>query len=328
MHKLYTITIPDFTTTSGAFYEEIPLSYQIFGKRLGEAPIVLINHALTGNSEIIGENGWWNAIVGDNKVIDTNIYTILSFNIPGNGFDGYCVKHYDDFIAKDIARLFLIGLSTLQINKLFAIIGGSLGGAIGWEMMAIHKSITSHFIPIATDWKATDWLIANCKVQEQILKNSKEPVKDARIHAMLFYRTPESLNTRFHRTKNINLGVFNIESWLLHHGEKLQKRFQLNAYLHMNNLLKSIAIKDRHTFLDLAKIKASIHLIGIDSDLFFTAEENKKTYQNLKQYKKNIHYFEIQSIHGHDAFLIEYEQLESILKPIFKLKKIYRSIAS
>jgi hypothetical protein len=52
--------------------------------------------------------------------------------------------------------------------------------------------LAQNFIPIATDWKATDWLIA-CYLQEQILNNSKRPIEDARVHAMLCYRTPESL---------------------------------------------------------------------------------------------------------------------------------------
>src|SRR5690606_28014485 len=145
----------------------------LFGKALGTAPVVLVNHALTGNSKVAGETGWWTDLVGDDKVIDTKLYTVLAFNIPGNGFDGFVIENYKDFVARDIAKLFLIGLEKLKIDKLFALIGGSLGGGIAWEMAVLNPNITENLIPVATDWKSTDWLIANCQIQEQILVNSR-----------------------------------------------------------------------------------------------------------------------------------------------------------
>ena len=322
-NKPTTITIQNFTTESGAFYATINLSYNLFGPLLHTAPIVLVNHALTGNSQVVGLKGWWNVLIGENKTIDTNKYTILAFNVPGNGFDDTIIENYLDFTARDVARLFIEGIKALQINQLFAIIGGSVGGGIAWEIAALEPQITKHLIPIATDWKSTDWLIANCFLQEQILNNSAKPIEDARIHAMLCYRTPESFKAKFDRTTNDELAIFNIESWLNHHGEKLQKRFQLSAYKLMNQLLKTIDIsRNRESFLAVAsKIEADIHIIGINSDLFFTVNENKETYETLKKHKENVTFQEIDSIHGHDAFLIEYKQLDNLLKGVFKLEK-------
>ena len=313
------IIIPSFTTESGAQFQNIELSYQLFGQPLGNAPVVLVNHALTGNSNVAGENGWWSEIIGDEKTIDTQKYTVLAFNIPGNGFDGFVVDDYKSFIARDIARIFLIGLKELKIKQLFALIGGSLGGGIAWEMMVLNPQLTQHFIPVATDWKSTDWLIANCQIQEQFLVNSNNPVHDARMHAMLCYRTPESFKKRFQRSKNEELSIFNVESWLLHHGKKLQERYQLSSYKLMNQLLKSIDVTNNGKipieFLD--KIEANIHIIEVDSDLFFTADENRETQRKLALTKANVTYNEIHSVHGHDAFLMEYEQLQQIIEPIF-----------
>lgn len=75
------INIPNFTTLSGNT-QDLQLSYQLFGQELHTAPIVLVNHALTGNSNVTGDGGWWTDIVGDNKCIDTKKYTILAFNVP------------------------------------------------------------------------------------------------------------------------------------------------------------------------------------------------------------------------------------------------------
>lgn len=313
------ITLQNFTTESGAFFASLNLSFEVFGPALNTAPIVLVNHALTGNSHVVGENGWWNSLIGKSKTIDTHQYTILAFNVPGNGFDETVVENYLDFKARDIARLFLEGIHILKIQQLHAIIGGSVGGGIAWEMLALEPKIAQHLIPIATDWKSTDWLIANCYLQEQILNNSSKPIEDARIHAMLCYRTPESFKQKFQRTTNEELAIFNVESWLNHHGTKLQKRFQVSAYKMMNQLLKTIDVtRNRGSFEEMAsKIEADIHIIAINSDLFFPANENIETFEELIKINKKVSYQEIESIHGHDAFLIEYEQLDNLLKDIF-----------
>ena len=114
-HDLPCIIIPTFTTESGTEFQNIELSYQLFGQQLGTAPVVLVNHALTGNSHVAGENGWWSDIIGDEKTIDTRKYTVLTFNIPGNGFDGFVIDDYKSFIARDIARIFLIGLDRKSV---------------------------------------------------------------------------------------------------------------------------------------------------------------------------------------------------------------------
>ena len=323
MEHLKYIKIPKYNTESGKTID-IRLSYQTFGKTLYDAPIVLVNHALTANSNVLGEQGWWNDLIGDNKCIDTNSYTVLAFNIPGNGFDNKSenlIENYKDFTARDIAKLFDLGLEQLKIAQLFAVIGGSVGGAIAWELAALKPNLIAHLIPVATDWKSTDWLIANCHIQDAILNHSSEPLADARMHAMTLYRTPESLTQKFERTKKTN-ALYNIESWLNYHGHNLNNRFNLSAYKMMNQILRTIDITEgRNDFLEVAsKITSSIHIITINSDLFFKAEENWSTYVDLKSVKENVTIHEIKSIHGHDAFLIEFDQLARFLKPIFKIK--------
>ncbi len=317
--SLDTIHIPGFTTYNGSTCD-IQLSYQQFGRPLHEAPVVLVNHALTGNSNVAGPTGWWSELIGDGKCIDTERYTVLCFNIPGNGYDGFVIDNYKDFIARDIARIFLLGLEHLEVKSLYAIIGGSLGGGLAWEMAALNPELTEHLIPVASDWKSTDWLIANCQIQEQFLVNSKQPVHDARMHAMLCYRTPESFKQRFKRSTNEELQLFNVESWLIHHGKKLQERFQLSAYKLTNQLLKTIDItrQGEESFKTLQESDTNIHIIGVDSDLFFSASENRDTYRQLARAKGNVTYGEIRSVHGHDAFLMEFDQMEHLLSPIFK----------
>ncbi len=322
MENLNKIDLFDFDLEVGKRIKYIPLFYQTFGKPIGSAPVVLVNHALTGNSQVTGEKGWWKELIGDEKTIDTQKYTVIAFNIPGNGFDNNpsnLIVNYHDFTVRDIARIFWEGLFYLKAENVFAVIGGSLGGALAWEMAVLQPNRIQNLIPIAADWKATDWMIANVLIQDQILNNSNDPISDARLHAMLLYRTPQSFNNRFQREKQNDLSIYQIENWLICHGCRLKKRFKLQSYKLMNHLLKTNDLtKGRKGFLEVvSKIQSSIHLVSIDTDYFFTADENRETHQELKTIKDNVFYHEIKSPHGHDAFLIEFEQLNSFLKPIF-----------
>ena len=315
--ELKKLNIENYVSENGTSFN-IELSYEVFGKPIGSAPIVLVNHALTGNSSVCGKHGWWNHIVGNNKLIDLNKYTVLAFNFPGNGYDGFLIRNYKNLILRDIAKLILKGLEKLKIENLYAIIGGSIGGGLVWEIAAISPNVSENFIPIACDWKSSDWLLANTRLQKQILNNSSNPVHDARMHAMLCYRSPLSFQKKFARSKDSE--IFNVESWLLHHGKKLQQRFSLQSYKMMNHLLSTIDItrSGELKFEDIvSKIKGNIFIVSVDSDLFFTDYQNRETFYKACRIKDNIFFKTIKSVHGHDAFLIEFDQLNELLSNVF-----------
>jgi len=300
-----------YQSNSGREYN-ISLSYQLFGRELFSAPVILVNHALTGNSDVTGEKGWWKKLIGKNQVIDTEKYTILCFNIPGNGYDNFFIDDYEDFTPSDIANIFLQGLEFLNIKRLHAIIGGSLGGGIGWEMLTKNPQLAEIFIPVACDYKTHDWLHAQCLVQKFLLHQNEKPIQKARIHAMLCYRTPESLNNRFQNKFIQEKQRLESEDWLIYHGNALNERFSLKSYKLMNHLLMNINADE----VQLEKIEAQIHFIAVDTDLFFPVTEIRMCFEKLKENKDNVFYHEIKSIHGHDAFLMEYEQLNTIIKNI------------
>lgn len=321
---LQEIKIRNFKNSAGNV-QDIALSYQFFGKEPGTAPIVLVNHALSGNSEVTGKLGWWNEIVGEGKCIDTGNYTILAFNMPGNGFDGkpeHLLQNYREFSLRDIAKIYAEAIEELEITSLFAGIGGSIGGALLWELAVIRPKLIKNLIPVATDFKATHWVKALCKVQDQILNNSAQPLRDARMQAMIFYRSPQSFTSKFGVVSGRNQGNRDVESWLEHHGKKLEGRFELASYKLMNHLLTTIDISNGNgEFVKAAgTIEGDIHIVTVNSDRFFLAEENWEAYVNLSLIKKDISIHEIDSIHGHDAFLLEKAQLTAFLKPIFNSK--------
>ncbi len=321
---LHKILVPDFKNSAGTI-QDIRFSYETFGPALGKAPIILVNHALSGNSTVMGSKGWWKAIVGEGKSIDTGKFTVLAFNMPGNGYDedpNNLLHNYKEFRLRDFAAIYSRALSHLEITNLYAGIGGSIGGSLLWELAVLRPELFQHIIPVATDYKATQWLRALCKVQEQILNNSAQPLRDARMHAMTFYRSPQSLQEKF-VSPQISKGSGTIESWLEYHGTKLEERFQLSTYKLMNHLLTTVDISNGSGdhLTAAAGIEGSIHIITVNSDLFFLPGDNWETYVNLSLIKPEMTIHEIRSIHGHDAFLIEYAQLSQFLNTIFNNKK-------
>jgi homoserine O-acetyltransferase len=322
MKNIRTIDLHNFNLEKGKQQELISLSYQIVGKPLGSAPVIVVNHSLTGNSNVSGRNGWWNGVIGDNKSINTAVYTIITFNIPGNGYnenEDDLITNYRDFTIRDIAAIFWEGLFCLKVNSLFAVIGEGLGGSIAWEMAALQPKGIENLIPIATDWKTTDRILATVLLQEQLLTNSEDPIIDARYYANLYYKNPDYINQLFKRSNFDTNSIEIIEKCIL---EKNQ--FKIKGYRMMNYLMKSNDLtRNRIDFSSVLKtITASIYCIGIDTEGIFSTEENRNTALKLIKIKSNVFYKEFKSEFGFDAYLKEDETISAILQPIFKTKSI------
>ena len=314
---LQKIDIYDFVLENDKRRDHIKLTYQVFGQPVGNAPIVVVNHALTGNSNVTGEKGWWKNVIDYNHIVDLHKYTVLAFNIPGNDYEleNELSSDYKEVTTNDVAKLFWLGIDQLNIKSLFALIGGSLGGGISWEMAVLQPNRVQKLIPIATHYFASDWVIASVGIQDDILNQSDNPVALARKHAMLLYRTPQSINQRFKNAKEGN--IYTVNDWLSYHGILLTERFSLNAYKQMNYLLGTINIIKNDFNLNqfLKNAKLEVHAININSDLLF--QNDLEEYEIMHKNNKNFKHYIIDSIHGHDAFLMEYQQLNEILKQIF-----------
>lgn len=302
-------------------HSNLKISFRIFGKEPGNAPVILVNHALTGNSTITGKNGWWKEVIAENNAITPLEFTIIAFDVPGNGQNDFFIENYKDYSTRDIAEIYWEALSTLNIHHLFAVIGGSLGGAIAWEMAFLKPKSIEKIVPIACHYKASDWLIGNVHLQESILTNSKNALEDARMHAMLLYRTPQSFHEKFQRRKNSETTQYESEEWMMFHGNALAKRYQLRSYRLMNHLLKTIGehITDEIFSQFLNETETEIHLIAINTDYMFTEKEQHETFEVLKKNNVKATFEVIDSIHGHDAFLIEYSQIQQLIQPYFKI---------
>lgn len=309
------LEVKSFTTYRGEELRDFPLTYQVAGSALGTAPIVLVCHALTGNSSVAGETGWWGDLIGEGRAIDTRHYTILAFDIPGNGYGTPPLDDPELLSLEDVAKLWLLGLDHLGVTRLDSIIGASLGGALTWQLAFLRPELAERIFPIATDFRASDWLLAQTRVQELLLAHSPTPIHDARIHAMLTYRTPLSLIRRFGGRRTDDGREYKVLDWLDYHGRTLEGRFSEGAYRTMTFLTGNIRVAESAS--ELARIRSEIHLVMIDSDLLFPLFVAEETAAQLREAGKRCSLELIRSEHGHDAFLMEYDQLVRIISPYF-----------
>lgn len=283
-------------------------------KNSSSFPTVVVLHALTGNSEVTGEKGWWKEIIGEQKVIDTKQYNILSIDTLGNGFFTQThqeIHSVDQIQIQDIAKINLWLLNELKLTEIHSLIGGSLGGAIVWEMWHLSPEKFQQIICIGSHPFEDHWIKASSYLQKQLLHENEKGYEQARMWSMLFYRNALGIDEKFKNSSQ------SIENWLEYHGTSLKKRFSKKSYEIMNHLLGAIG-KDlkKAEVLETAKANnTNIVVVSISSDWLFHPQHQIDWVNELNEVHPNVKHHSLESIHGHDAFLIEFEKLEKILTP-------------
>ncbi len=171
MQVLQQLTIPVWPLEDNTVLENVSVTYQHFGLPIGTAPVVLINHSLHGDSDCVYH---WDGVMGENKAIDLNEYTVICIDVPGNGISNeikYTYLPFEQISARDIAVLFWLTLFELEINELFAVIGVDLGGGIAWEMACLFPKRILNLIPIASSPKTEGWLRKEPSAKSDYLKS-------------------------------------------------------------------------------------------------------------------------------------------------------------
>lgn len=289
-----------------------------------------------------GNPGWWDGMIGPDKPFDTNTYHIICTNILGSCYgttgpvsiNPATNKPYmSDFpivTVRDMVKLQHLFLKQIGIDKLLAISGGSLGGMQTLEWAVMYPDFVETIIPIATAARHSDWCIGINHLARQAIQNDpgwnlgryesqpKLGLGLAREIAMISYRADTIFNERFNRNRVTNDGtltdienIFQVESYLKYQGEKLVKRFDANAYMRLSHAmdLHDVGLDRGGTEQALSTIKASTLCIGVDSDILYPAHEQQAIASRIP----NAEYAEIKSKFGHDAFLVEFEQMKEIV---------------
>lgn len=337
-----------FELESGMVLPELNLRYQTYGNYRGDA--VLVFHALTGSAHLagtysqetlasltpleqaFGPNGWWGELVGRGRLLDPDRHFIISANHIGScyGSTGPVSINpatgqtygpdFPNISIRDMVRSQILLLDWLGVEEVIPI-GGSLGGMVALEFALLYPQRTRKLVVMAAPPVHGPWARAFNRLSRDSITNdpgyqggrySEQPagLSMARSIAMLSYRSPGSFRERWQEDPEQG------ESYVTYQGEKFLKRFDANSYISLSQAMDTHDVgRGRGNTIEALDNLSSIPslFVGINSDVLYTASEVRAAAEDA-----GGQYAEIDSPHGHDAFLLEMEQLDAILRPFLK----------
>lgn len=298
-----------FELESGQVLEGVEQAYTLTGELSRDRDnLVVLFHSLTGGPD---PAGWWPRVVGPGRAIDTRRYAVLGANLLGSCYGTTRPPPDVAVTPRDMTRLVRLLVESLDIESVALASGGSLGGMVTLEWAASYPVLTRAAVVFAAPAAHTAQAIALGHVQREALRLSgADGLALARMTAMISYRTALELGTRFGRDRRED-GRFQVASYLDHHGAKLVERFDARAY---RTLLDAM---DAH---DVARGRGGVGpaLSGFRGELLGVGIPGDRLYEPdaVRSWTRaaGCAYAEIRSIHGHDAFLLEAEQVAGILR--------------
>lgn len=321
-----------FKLESGSELSGFHLGYTTYGN-LNDAKdnVVWIFHALTANSKAAE---WWPGLVGEGKLFTPEKYFIICVNMPGSCYGSISPLDTDPetgetyfhdfpfFTVKDMVRAFSFLKDDLGINKIKIGIGGSMGGQQCLEWAIEDPGLFDYIFPIGTNAFHSAWGIAFNASQRMCIEADatwklKEPkaglegMKVARSIALISYRHYETYRASQSEDSNKHIENFKPESYQRYQGEKLGRRFNAFSYYFLSKGMDAHNVgRGRKSLEDaLSLVEAKTLTIGITTDILFPLNEQ----QFIAKHIPKATYKFIKSLYGHDGFLLEFEQIHTLI---------------
>ena len=327
----YNYTKP-FQLENGETLENLTIAYHTAGTLNPEKNnIIWVCHALTANSDVFD---WWAGLFGENELFNPKDHFIICANVIGSNYgttNPLSINpktnspYYRDFptiTIKDMANAHQVLADHLGISSIHLLIGGSLGGQQALEFTLLDQVKVDNLVLLATNTVHSPWGIAFNESQRLAIE--ADPTFDdktddggrngliaARTIAMLSYRTYEIYEDS-QKDEDQVYDQFKASSYQKYQGQKLANRFNAHSYWTLSKAMDSQNLaRDRESLeKSLAEISSNTLVIGISSDILFPPTEQKF----IASHVPNGNYIEIDSIFGHDGFLVELQKLNKILK--------------
>ncbi|GJM33320.1 MAG: homoserine O-acetyltransferase [Saprospiraceae bacterium] len=334
----------DFVLESGVVLNGIDIAYHTYGTLNPAADnAVWVCHALTANSDVAD---WWSGLVGPGRVIDPDQYFIVCANILGSCYGSTGPQENNpktgvpfgkDFplvTIRDIVNAQIMLRKHLEINKIRLALGGSMGGqqALEWAVMEPEK--LEQICVLATNAKHSPWGIAFNEAQRMAIEtdpttydNHKDAgragLAAARAVAMLSYRNYLTYQSTQSESDDHKIDNFSASSYQRHQGKKLVDRFNVLSYLSLSRSMDSHNLaRGRGSIAEaLQSIRARTLVIGIRTDVLFPIEEQSLLTTYIPRSRLEI----IDSLYGHDGFLVETEVIGALVKPFLAGKSFLNS---
>jgi len=314
------------------------------------------SHHAAGLYEGDRKPGWWDGLIGDGKAIDTTKYFVICSNTIGScfGSTGPMSEQYPSsepyrlnfpvVTIKDMVKAQMQLLSSLGIHSVRAIIGGSMGGMQGLQFAVDYPNFAKDIIVLASTYATQPWAIAFNKVAIEAIRRdprfnngnyAKDEFKEqgcdglaiGRIAGHISYLSPDSMNEKFGRAYVSNDGLFElfgryeVERYMEYNTSNFSKIFDPLSYLYIVKAINTFNLSRGYESLHdaVSRIKARVHLISFSGDMLFLPREMEHLAKMLKRNGQKYSYNEIESNYGHDAFLVELEKFDYIIKDVLEL---------
>lgn len=306
--RTLTHRVDRFPLRGGGVLRDVVQAYTLTGQ-LNDARdnLVVLFHSLTGTAD---PQSWWPETVGPGRPIDTHRYAVLSPNLLGSCYGTSALPDGVGVTPRDMAALVRRLVADLGVESVALAAGGSLGGMVALEWAASFPGSTRAVAAFAAPAAHTAHAIGLNHVQRQAVQLGGEAgLALARMAAMLTYRTPTELERRFGRARQPD-DSFEVQSYLSHHGDKLVRRFGPASYVALLDAMDAHDVGAGRGGVGAALRAFTGRLVGvgIPGDRLYAPEDVRAWTAAA-----GADYREIRSIHGHDAFLLEPEQVGEII---------------
>ncbi len=326
----------EFHLELGDSLPELELYYTTYGKlNEDQSNVIWVCHAFTGNSNF---QDWWPGLFGEGLLFDPDKFFIICVNMPGSCYgstgplsinpnSGIPYYHtFPELTNRDILASFNLVRKHLKIERIHTVTGCSLGGQQALEWTVSEPDLFDHLVCIGANAFHSPWGIAFNETQRMAIKQDLtwqlstdtagiSGMKIARAMALISYRNYITYQATQSEDDMDKTGNYKAYSYQAYQGEKLARRFNAFSYWYLSKAMDTHNIARNRGSVEeaLKRVKAKSLFLGMDSDILFPIREQKYLYERVK----NAEFKTIDSLYGHDGFLLEAEKLTQVIREFY-----------